>query len=502
MTVFVVLPAFNEEESLPLLLDRYQQHIPTWHAPAKFIIVDDGSSDNTVSAISRHPLHQQGLVEIISHTTNRGLAAAMRTGITAFLSRSTSPDDIMLTMDSDNTHDPQYALELFRQIHDGASMAICSRFVSGGVEQGLSLFRKILSRGAKLFMTLLAPVPVKDISCGYRAYSRHALDLAARTYGAHLVQSTSASVQAELLIRFLALNLKIVEIPFILQYDLKRGPSKIGFAKTIRGYFSLRGIQQQSLREVRHYRQNGYKNGISGAGGLVQICTYNEKDNIEPLIRAVFHTVPDISILIVDDASPDGTADIVQSLQKEFPTLNLMRRPGKLGLGSAILQGFTWGRDNGFRYVINMDADFSHDPAILPEIIDKSSTADYVVGTRYIKGGATINWPPYRRLLSYCGNAFARLMLSMPLHDLTTAYRLIKTDKLDSLKTSHIPATGYSFVIALSFHATCANLNIAEVPIRFLDRQFGASKMPASYIKEALSIVFKLRKTRKNWNNL
>jgi dolichol-phosphate mannosyltransferase len=184
-------------------------------------------------------------------------------------------------------------------------------------------------------------------------------------------------------------------------------------------------------------------------------------------------------------------------MKTDYPRLNLMSRPGKLGLGSAIIEGFKWGREKGFRAVINMDADFSHDPVSLPAFIVKSSEADFVIGARYIPGGGTLNWGLHRRILSRTANAFARFMLRVPVHDLTTGYRLVRTDKLDALQLESISARGYGFLIAMTFRAVRAGLRVSETPIRFLDRQYGASKMSLNIIQEAFQLVLKLRSGNK-----
>lgn len=498
MKVYYVLPAFNEEKGLPLLLDKIRDVAVEGAEFVKVVIVDDGSSDATIKVCEKHILAAEGRLEIVPHEVNMGLAAAVRTGIFAFLDRTDSPDDIMITMDADNTHDPIYVPELVRKINDGAGMAICSRFAAGGKEEGVNAFRKLLSRGAKWFMDLLAPIPdVKDISCGYRAYSRHVLDKSCRAFGAHLIQSTGGSVQAELLVRLCALDVPVVEIPFTLRYDLKDGPSKLGMLTTIKGYFALRQVLKLSQLEAKLLKELPDK-PVDGSGILALTCTYNERENIVPLIKRIFANVPGISILVVDDGSPDGTGDAVESLKSNYPNLNIIHRSGKLGLGSAIVAGFKWGKEKGFKTVINMDADFSHDPASLPAFIQKSSTADYVIGARYVPGGCTLNWGIHRRFLSRMGNTFARTMLGVPVHDLTTGYRLVNMKCFDTLDMETITAKGYGFLIVMTYRAVQAKLKIAEVPIRFMDRQYGDSKMSMNIIQEAFQMVMKLRNEKKN----
>jgi len=497
MTVFITLPAFNEEDALPSLLDKVAECRKDWNADLKVLVIDDGSSDGTVRVSKAHPLAFEGMLEVVAHEKNLGLAAAVRTAVDAFLERSDSDDDVMVTMDADDTHDPAYTAVLLKDIRDGAGVAICSRFVAGGHERGVTPFRRLLSRGAMLFMALLAPVKgVKDISCGYRAYSKKAVEKARRVYGAHLVQSRGGSVQAELLVKIAELGERITEVPFTLRYDLKSGPSKLGMWKTIRGYFPLRGIQKLS-RVESEMMMGALEKPPDASGVLVMTCTYNERENIGPLVRDVFRVLPGASMLVVDDSSPDGTGDAVRELEPEYPRLHLLSRSGKLGLASAIVDGFRWGKEQGFKAVINMDADFSHDPVSLPEFIRKGEGADYVVGSRYIAGGCTLNWGIHRKILSRGGNTFARALLGVPIHDMTTGYRLVKTDRMDGFGFDTIDAKGYGFLIVMTFRAVKAGMRIAEVPIRFLDRQYGASKMSANIISEAFKLVLKLRGERK-----
>jgi dolichol-phosphate mannosyltransferase len=497
MTVYIVLPAYNEEGAIGSLLDRVSSHGSDLGANVRVIVVDDGSSDRTVDIAGSHPLAAAGSLEVVRHVINRGLAAAVETGIAEFLKRAGDPDDVMVTMDADDTHDPVYVAGLLERIRAGADIAICSRFVAGGEERGVSAFRKILSRGAKRFMDLLAPIPgIKDISCGYRAYSRSMLARMSCTYGAHVIQTIGGSVQAELLIRALALGSRIEEIPFTLRYDLKQGPSKLGMATTIKGYFLLRGIKRQSEREAALDGVSDAAGPVDGKGVLTLICTYNEKENIRPLVDRIFELVPGISVLIVDDNSPDGTGELIEDMKSANPRLHLLRRAGKLGLGSAITAGLKWAVENRFETAVNMDADFSHDPVMLPEFIRRGREADYVIGSRYVAGGGTLNWSLRRRLLSRGGNTFARVMLGVPVHDLTTGYRLVRLSRAGGLQLENISAKGYGFLIEMTFRAVQSGLSVKEVPIRFLDRRFGESKMSANIIEEAFLLVLRLRRER------
>ncbi len=496
MTIYVVLPAYNEERALPSLLDAIAAFARGYEHAVKVIVVDDGCSDGTVRVSREHALAEAGALEVVSHSENRGLAAAIETGINAFLDRADSAADVMVTMDADDTHNPEYIAALVERIRGGAGLAICSRFVEGGEEKGVSAPRKLLSRGAKSFMDLLAPVPgVKDISCGYRAYSRAALLRASDIYGAHIVQSKGGGVQAELLLRLLESGERVEEIPFTLRYDKKIGRSKLGIGQTIKSYLPLRGIQRQARAEVKLL--GAYTGRPPDASRVAVItCTYNEKDNIAPLVKRIFRLLPDITVLVVDDSSPDGTGDAVRALQGELPNLHLLSRGSKLGLGTAITEGIKWAKGQGFDFVINMDADLSHDPVTLPQMIRAAQEADYVVGARYVPGGGTINWGVHRRLLSFGGNTFAKTVLGVPVSDLTTGYRCIRLSEVDKLGLDSISAKGYGYLIVMTFRAYQAGLRIAEVPIRFLDRRYGESKMSMNIIEEAFMLVVRLRREK------
>jgi dolichol-phosphate mannosyltransferase len=234
---------------------------------------------------------------------------------------------------------------------------------------------------------------------------------------------------------------------------------------------------------------------------LVITGTYNERDNIEPLVRGVLASLPGAHILIVDDNSPDGTGELADSLAAEFPgVVNVMHRPGKQGLSTAHIQGLQWAREHGYTGAITMDADLSHDPVALPAFVAKGREYPYVLGSRYIPGGRTVNWSFHRRLLSWAGNRFARFMLGLPAHDLTTGYRYVDLAKLPEFGFERISAQGYPFLMESSFRVHAAGFPIGETPIVFVDRRAGVSKLSNKFISEALLLVFRLRGERRKRN--
>ncbi len=233
---------------------------------------------------------------------------------------------------------------------------------------------------------------------------------------------------------------------------------------------------------------------------LVIIPTYNECENIEAIIAAVFLQPKDFHLLIVDDGSPDGTADIVKNLQKKYNAseahqLHLMQRAGKQGLGTAYIAGFKFGLQNGYDYLLEMDADFSHDPKDLNRLYlaCAEGDADMSIGSRYVTGVNVVNWPMSRVLLSYFASVFVRLVTGMSIQDTTAGFVCYRRKVLDTLKLENIKLIGYGFQIAMKFNAWKYGFKIIEVPIIFTDRTLGTSKMSSGIFKEAFFGVIGLK---------
>ena len=221
---------------------------------------------------------------------------------------------------------------------------------------------------------------------------------------------------------------------------------------------------------------------------LVIIPTYNEKENIEKIINAVLAQPGDFHVLIVDDNSSDGTSDIVKKLQVQAPDrIHLLERPGKMGLGTAYIAGFRFGLEHDYRFIYEMDADFSHDPADLNRMFEVLSQgeADVVVGSRYVKGGRVINWPADRRFISYGGSLYTRLITWMPVKDPTAGFIGYSSNVLASIDLSKIRFIGYAFQIQMKFEAWSKGFRIKEIAISFKDREEGISKMSGNIVKEA-----------------
>lgn len=229
---------------------------------------------------------------------------------------------------------------------------------------------------------------------------------------------------------------------------------------------------------------------------LVIIPTYNEKDNIEAMIRKVFSLPVEIELLIIDDNSPDGTRTIVKKLQQEFPVkLHLMERSGKLGLGTAYIAGFKWALERQFNYICEMDCDFSHNPDDLVLLIKacKEEDAELAIGSRYITGVNVVNWPMGRVIMSYYASAYVRLVTGMPVRDTTAGFKCYTRKVLETIELDNIKLKGYAFQIEMKFTAWKFGFKIIEVPIIFTERKLGSSKMSGGIFNEAVWGVIKMK---------
>lgn len=229
---------------------------------------------------------------------------------------------------------------------------------------------------------------------------------------------------------------------------------------------------------------------------LVIVPTYNESTNIAKLIKIVMGLKPSMHLLIVDDGSPDGTAEIVQSLQKEYPDrLFLIERSGKLGLGTAYVRGFNYALERDYAFICEMDADFSHNPDDLPRLIEKvkKGEADVAIGSRYANGISIINWPLSRLILSYSANLYARFITGLPIFDTTAGFKCIRRTVLENISIENIKSNGYAFQIELHFRAWKAGFTLDEVAIIFKERQEGVSKMSKNIVWEAIWRVWALK---------
>jgi dolichol-phosphate mannosyltransferase len=232
-----------------------------------------------------------------------------------------------------------------------------------------------------------------------------------------------------------------------------------------------------------------------GAGTWVVLPTYDEVENLPGIAAAILSAVPAATLLVVDDASPDGTGELADRMASDDARIRVRHRPGKAGLGRAYLDGFRVALDGGATSVIQMDADWSHDPAVLPALLAPidAGRADLVIGSRYVRGGRVLDWGVGRRLISRGGSIFARLVLGLTPHDLTGGFKAWRAETLAGIPFGGIHAGGYVFQIEMTHRASRAGARVAEVPITFRDRRVGRSKMSRRIILEALAVVLRLR---------
>ncbi len=235
---------------------------------------------------------------------------------------------------------------------------------------------------------------------------------------------------------------------------------------------------------------------MNTSDSLVIIPTYNEKENIENIIRAVFGLEKEFHILIIDDGSPDGTANIVKRLMNEFPTrLFIVERSGKLGLGTAYIAGFKWGLEHGYDYVFEMDADFSHNPNDLPRLYAACAQEGYdmSIGSRYISGVNVVNWPMGRVLMSYFASKYVRIITGLDIHDTTAGFVCYKRRVLETIELDKVRFKGYAFQIEMKFTTVQCGFKVKEVPVIFVNRELGTSKMNTSIFGEAVFGVIQLK---------
>jgi dolichol-phosphate mannosyltransferase len=222
---------------------------------------------------------------------------------------------------------------------------------------------------------------------------------------------------------------------------------------------------------------------------LVVLPTFNEAGTVEEVLRRVRLARPEARVLLIDDGSPDGTADLAEKVAEKIGAIDVLRRDHRRGLGDAYRAGFAWGLERGAEVLIEMDSDLSHDPYALSSLIAAIDEHDLVVGSRYVPGGSIPNWSLHRRFLSRAGNAYSAFMLGVPVRDMTSGFRAYRADLLRSMDIETVRADGYGFQIEMTYRAARAKARIAEVPISFVDRELGQSKMSSAIIVEALALV-------------
>lgn len=231
----------------------------------------------------------------------------------------------------------------------------------------------------------------------------------------------------------------------------------------------------------------------SPSRAVVLVPTYNERENVEPIARAILAAAPRVEVMIIDDNSPDGTGRVADELAATEPRVRVLHRAAKEGLGRAYLAGFRRALDEGYDVIIQMDADFSHDPKYLPEMLARIETADVVVGSRNVEGGGTVNWGVGRQVLSKGGSLYARTILGVPVHDLTSGFKCFRREVLERIDLETVSCSGYAFQIELTWRTLRSGFRVNELPIIFVDRRVGRSKMSWPIFAEAVVKVWGMR---------
>lgn len=253
------------------------------------------------------------------------------------------------------------------------------------------------------------------------------------------------------------------------------------------------GIHRRRVQGCYVSTMNVVENGAGRSSALVCLPTYNERDNLPSLIEELLDTAP-VDVLIVDDASPDGTGRVADLIAKKSSgRVSVLHRARKLGLGTAYVAGFRHGLDRGYRLLLEMDADYSHQPRYIPEFLRAAEGADVVLGSRYVEGGDIANWEPWRQALSRAGSLYARSILQVPVRDLTSGFKCFRREVLEAIDLNTVTSTGYSFQIELTWRAWKLGFRIKEIPIVFYERQNGRSKMSKAIVAEAVTSVWKMR---------
>jgi len=244
---------------------------------------------------------------------------------------------------------------------------------------------------------------------------------------------------------------------------------------------------------------NGAPAAVTGSErkkALVCLPTYDERENLPPMVEAILAAVPQVDILVVDDNSPDGTGQLADGIAAREPRVHVLHRRGKEGLGKAYLAAFAWALERDYRLVLEMDCDFSHDPRYLPAMLARAEQADLVLGSRYVEGGGTVNWGLARKVISRGGSLYARAILGLPVRDLTGGFKCFRREVLEAIDLPSVECTGYAFQIELTFRAFRKGFRVAEIPIVFADRRVGHSKMSRRIVLEAVKKVWSIRFSR------
>ena len=473
----VIIPAFNEEDRIVATLEEVVGHLSSLALDWEVVVVDDGSRDRTPRVASAWAGDRQGVkVESIPHA---GKGWAVRYGML------NSAGAYRFMCDADLSMPFRQIDDFLEKMSEGFDVVIGSREVSGSRRFDEPVLRHVIGRVFNWVVRSLVVRGFQDTQCGFKCFRG---DAAEYLFG--LQRTPGFGFDAELLFLARRRDMRLLEMPIDWQYrsDSKVRPGIDAFLmfretllvrwNLLRGHYSTpptRGTETESMP-------------IDGAVTVV-LPTYNEAENVEEIVERIFALgLPESRIIVVDDSSPDGTAKVVERLMDRYDgQLDLVSRPQKMGLGTAYVEGFSRALAGGADYVVQADADLSHGPEHIPDLLGALTTSDVAVGSRYVRGGRIAKgWPLHRRLLSAAANWGMRLLSGVKVKDVTTGFKAFRAEALGAIDLTDLRCRGFGFQAEVAYTCQRLDLRVVEHPIEFNDRARGKSKMSWGIAFEAL----------------
>ena len=491
----VIIPAYNESSRIVATLDELSWYLREQSYTWEVVVVDDGSEDDTSSIVERWSSGQERFrLERISHS---GKGAAVKHGMLAATGR------YRFMCDADLAMPIKHLSEFLNHMVQGNDVVIGSRQIAGANRYGESQFRHLLGRVFNGVVRLLAVRGFHDTQCGFKCFSAEAAQAMFP-----LQRTKGWGFDVELLYLARKRRMRILEIPIDWRQDtdsrLSPGSAGVNMLRDVIAvrWRSMRGLYSSSdsdnsegavlFARGRDVGSDGPKTGFAA----VVVPTYNEADNLPLLAERLFSLgVPDVKMIVVDDNSPDGTSDVARALNDQYDNrLDLIKRDSKSGLGTAYKVGFRHAIEQGADYVIQMDADLSHEPEYIPAFLKALENADVVVGSRYAEGGGLDDaWRFRRHALSTLANYGIRAVVGLKVKDSTTGFKAFRADALHQIDFDAFRCKGFGFQAEVAYACQRKGHRIVEYPIMFYDRMHGESKLSLNIILEALWRLFLLR---------
>jgi len=473
----VLVPACNEEQTIVPLLSAVRA-VPV---DKEIIVIDDGSTDGTGRLLDGLAWPE---LRVIHLARNQGKGAALHRGLAAARGR------IIIVQDADLEYDPADYARLIRPIQDGRAAVVYGNRWHPRVRAS---YRRYLWGGRLLtsITNVLYACRIHDEPTGYKVFRADVikrLRLECRGFG----------FCPEVTAKLLRVGHRIHEVPIRYTPRHFEEGKKITWRDGVEAIWILLYLRFAAPRRfVRARSRSSPPDPLHGRSiegrGLVIIPTYNERENIEVLVEGILAQRLPLDVLIVDDGSPDGTGQVADALAAGHTAVSVMHRPGKLGLGTAYRQGFQYGLDREYAFLITMDSDFSHDPCHLPDLVMALARADVAFGSRYVPGGGTAHWGLLRRAHSRLANLLTRMVLDLRVNDATSGFRCYRREVLERIGVERIRSRGYSIMEELSYLCARCGARMVEVPIIFADRTRGESKISWRETVGALLSVIRLR---------